>query len=178
MGAIFWQAVETRRSVEASHDGLRAWVGITVRENEFAPLTFTNSLTEAVVERLKTTPPQFEWEITNYGQTPAFVTSVAVHTAAYSSPSGGLGKIGKSTPVNTFLAPNTPKPHRLIPPDNFSKCEMGEMHWRVTVKITYKDAFGRHGETVASYHYSVPRVPEEPRKGFYQDSYPATNYNR
>jgi hypothetical protein len=162
------QVVEMRRQVQASHDGLRAWIGVVVRENYF-PLIAMNTLEQM----LSPSKPRFEWEIKNYGQTPAFVRSVEVSNFAYSEPKGIL-RPGDHLEVNGFLGAGQADTHLLTLPDYaLNKCELGQMFWRVSVKVAYDDAFKRGHDTMVSFHYNVTApVP----KGFYQEIDRSTNY--
>ncbi|MGD0630761.1 MAG: hypothetical protein ABR987_15630, partial [Terracidiphilus sp.] len=61
--SIKQQVVEMRRQVQASHDGLRAWIGIDVRENELP--VFSLQMMDQITGLLKSSPPRFVWEIKN-----------------------------------------------------------------------------------------------------------------
>lgn len=169
------QVIEMRRQVTASHDGLRAWIGIEVRENELTAVALT--MMDQITGALTHLPPRFEWEIKNYGQTPAFVNSVEVSNVAYSTPKGRL-EPGKSLEVNGFLGAGQSDTHILtLPDEGLNKCELHQMFWRVSVKVAYDDAFKREHETMFSFHYFVPQTTSDPRRrGFYQDIDRATNY--
>lgn len=169
------QVIEMRRQVTASHDGLRAWIGIDVRENELPALALT--MMDQITGAITHLPPRFEWEIKNYGQTPAFIKIVEVSNFAYSTPKEKLNS-GSPLEVNGFLGAGQSDAHLLtLRDDGLNKCELGQMFWRVSVKVVYEDAFEREHETMFSFHYFVPQIPNEPRrKGFYQDIDKATNY--
>jgi len=120
------------------------------------------------------TPPRFVWEIKNHGQTPAFIKTVEVSNAAYSTPTGKL-EPGKPLEVNGFLGAGQTDTHVLTLPDGaLNKCELGQMFWRVSVKVAYKDAFDSKHDTMFSFHYNPAGGPVP--KGFYQDIDRATNY--
>lgn len=183
LGAIKFQAdvmegqtIQLERQVEASHDGLRAWIGIDVRENKF-PTTLALNMIDQISGLFTPSPPRFEWEIKNFGQTPAFVKTVEVSNFAYDTPTAKLNP-GKPLAVNGFLGAGQSDAHLLtLCDEGLNKCEAGQMFWRVSVKVIYEDAFGREHETMFSFHYFVPQSPQDPRrKRFYQDIDRTTNY--
>lgn len=171
------QTVQLERQVTASHDGLRAWIGVDVRE-----IQKQINMTNPIEDRFSAYPSggrRFIWEVTNYGQTPAFIRSVCVTNAAYSSMSGTWLQNRPPLALDDFLGSNKSKEHALtLEQDALGLCEERKMFWRVAVKIGYDDAFSRSHETMVSFHYYVPETSTDPlRKGFYQDVDPATNYN-
>jgi hypothetical protein len=173
LGAISKQTTQLERQVQASHDGLRAWIGIEVRENQFT-VDFNATLMYKVSEVFNPSPPRFVWEIKNHGQTPAFIKTVEVSNAAYSAQGGKLVP-GKPLEVNGFLGAGRIDTHVLTLPDEaLNKCELGQMFWRVSVKVGYDDAFKKEHDTMFSFHYNPAGGPVP--RGFYQDIDRTTNY--
>ena len=129
---------------------------------------------------LTVAPPRFEWEITNFGQTPGFIKSVCVSNRAYPiGTAGGWQQFSKPISPNRFLGSGKSEKHLLTLSDEaLNQCELRQMIWRFVVKIEYEDAFNQEHETMASFHYYVPTGASDPlRKDFYQDSDSAVNYN-
>jgi hypothetical protein len=176
LGKLERQTKATENQVKVSHDALRAWIGIDVRENIF-PSTLGLSMTDQARAIMTVRPPRFEWEIKNYGQSPAFLKTVEVSNFAYSTPTEKL-EHGSPLEVNGFLGAGQSDTHILTLPDNgLSKCVAGQMFWRVSFKVVYDDAFGKEHETMFSFHYFVKQETKDPRRtGFYQDIDKSTNY--
>jgi hypothetical protein len=176
LDAIKEQTVQLERQVTASHDGLRAWIGIEVRENEI-PIVFERDIIAQFNRSMVPRPPRFEWEIKNHGQTPAFLKTVEVSNFAYNTPTKPLN-LGLPLEVNGFLGAGQSNAHPLdLSDDGLSKCEVGQMFWRVSVKVIYDDAFGKQHDTMFSFHYFVKKETKDPRRtGFYQDRDKTTNY--
>jgi len=168
LSSIKEQTIQLERQVTASHDGLRAWIGVTVSQIE------DNSPFATLHRRLA------HWTLNNYGQTPAFIKSVSMANAAFDpddqrwkvprQPREVYGFLGASRNENNLLE---------LSGDALVQFEQGQRIWRVVVRIEYDDAFGKSHETMASFHYHLPRSTGDPLKeGFYQDHDPTTNYNR
>jgi hypothetical protein len=175
LDAVKNQAIQLERQVAASHDSLRAWIGVDVREVQ-APINYLNPLNDLIKhpggER------RFVWEMTNYGQTPAFIKSVTVSNVAYASKDGEL-RLSSPLLLNDFLGAGKSKEQLLtIGDDALALCELRQMFWRVVVKVEYTDAFDRSHETMVSFHYYVRKSETDPlRQRFYQDVDASTNYN-
>jgi hypothetical protein len=161
------QTSQLERQVTASHDGLRAWLGVRI-----GGIEDKNFLTH--VEKLT------KYRITNYGQTPAFMKSISVANAAFDPSDESWKTRFHPLTVNGFLGAGISENNILwLSGDAVTQCEDGRKIWRIVVKIEYDDAFGNSHETMASFHYRPKSSTPDPlKRGFYQDVDPATNYNR
>jgi hypothetical protein len=166
---IYLQIIEMRRQVTASHDGLRGWVGVTVKEFEDPTEPFHTLLQRKAFYKIK-----------NYGQTPAFIKSV--RASGFSHPNngkGGLRDFPNPVTPNRFLGAGICEKHMFtLKGADLGQCESGQMVWRFVIQIEYEDVFGKPHETMASFHYYIPRNTSDPlKRRFYQDTDSGTNYN-
>jgi hypothetical protein len=172
------QATQLERQVKASHDGLRAWIGIELRENVPAmALSMINQISNLLVPQ----PPRFVWKIKNYGQTPAFITGMgADHVYAREADLGTMIQ-PKMRPIIDFIGAGREKENPLVIDDATYRDVLARLKfWRIVIKVEYLDAFDkeRMHETVVSFHYYVPKEATDPLSaGFFQEHDPRTNYN-
>jgi len=171
------QVIEMRRQVTASHDGLRAWLAGNVRElpqnaNLLNPLTDLVSI-DPLTDR------RFVWEVTNYGQTPAFIRSVAVAQEILDSLDEQPAPKWMQFHLSAFIGAGITTEHPLsISPATLRKIEEKGKFWRIIIRLGYEDIFERPHETMISFYYYVPRSELDPRRrGFHQDGNLSTNYN-
>lgn len=169
-----WMALRTLRAVEkqvtASHDGLRAWVAGNVREIEPIPNPLGNSLPEQ---------RRFQWEVENYGQTPAFIKFVAVEYSITDSADAMDTQKTPPRPINRFLGAGMMEKNILtIRMEELKNCDLRIRFWTVIVKVEYEDAFNRSHKSSASFMYYSPKGKGDPvARGFYQGTDESTNYN-
>jgi|GEM_PF-4879594 len=174
------QTTQLERQVRASHDGLRAWVGVAAWENQFT-VDFNATLVDKFNEVFNPSPTRFEWEIKNFGQTPAFIKKIgSQHTYAKTA---NLDTLPPPTmhPMIDFIGAGRGKANPITIEDGV----LGEVltrlkFWRFVIKIEYRDAFDQTQihETMVSFHYYVSKGGNDPIKtGFYQENNPANNYN-
>lgn len=177
LDALNEQATQLERQVKSSHDGLRAWIGVDVREIRI-PGELRESRPSQPIPIYIEPKREFVWEMTNSGQTPAFIKSVSVSNVASATKDGALN-LSRELLLNDFLGAGKSKQQSLtIAPDALGLCEHGQMFWRVAVKVGYEDAFSRVHETMASFHYYIRRSAADPlQQGFYQEVDPSTNFN-
>jgi hypothetical protein len=169
LNAMREQAMHLERQVKASHDGLRAWIGVGVKEIDYADKAFLN-----LVER------RAFYNMKNYGQTPAFIRAIYISNRAHPIESdGGLVSFSKPILPNRFLGAGISEKHLLtLADDALSQCESGQMVWRFVIKIEYEDVFGQTHETMASFHYYIPpSASSHLERRFYQETGSTTNYN-
>jgi len=173
-------AKATEDSVKVSHDGLRAWLEIDVRENEI-PTTLTVNMFDQINSLLTPSPQRFVWRMKNCGQTPAFIQKIGSgHTYANVATLDTMAT-PVMHPIITFIGAGREQ-------ENPITIEMGVLRevvtqlkfWRIAIKVEYLDAFDKTQihETMVSFHYYVPRGEKDPvKRGFYQEIDPTTNYN-
>jgi hypothetical protein len=174
------QTKATENQVKASHDGLRAWLGIEVSEN--IPISETISI-QTIQQNATLTPqpPRFTWKLKNSGQTPAFITKVGFDAVYQDTMMLYTLPIPKMHERFDFIGTGKERENALRN-GSFMYREVitKAKYWRVIFKIEYRDVFDqeRVHETVASFHYYVPAGEGDPiRAGFYQEHDRATNYN-
>lgn len=174
------QTKATEDQVKASHDGLRAWIGIDVHENEL-PTALAVSMIDQINNVLIPTPPRFIWEIKNYGQTPAFIQKMGSNHTYADTASLDTMPSPAMHPMVAFIGAGREKVNILtIEPEVLRKVEARTKFWRVAIKLEYLDAFDKRKihETMVSFHYYVPKNEKDPiKRGFYQEIDPSTNYN-
>ncbi len=180
LDAIRDQTTQLERQVQASHDGLRAWVGIDIRENQ-SPMVFAASMIDQINNLLVPTPPQFVWEMKNYGQTPAFIQKMgSTHTYA-EVPSLYPMPMPIMLPIIAFIGTGREKVNPLtIKPEDLCEVEAKTKFWRIVIKLEYLDVFDKTKvhETMVSFHYYVPKSEKDPlKRGFYQEIDRTMNYN-
>jgi hypothetical protein len=174
------QTTATERQVQASHDGLRAWLGIEAGENKPISETFTFKEYLQTAARAPQ-PPRFTWKIKNSGQTPAFITKVGFETVYQDTMMLYTLPIPKMHERFDFIGTGKERENALrIDSFMYRQVITKAKYWRIIFKIEYRDVFdqGRVHETVASFHYYVPAGEGDPiDAGFYQEHDRATNYN-
>lgn len=181
LDALREQTAQLKRQVQASHDGLRAWVGIELQENEPPPMTFGLSAIEQINLSMVPTPSRFVWKMKNYGQTPAFIQRMGSTHTRTELPTLEPMSISRMLPLVTFLGSGK----ELVSPIDISETELREIvarktHWRILIKLEYLDAFDKTQthETTGSFHYYVQQHWKDPVKtGFYQEIDPTMNHN-
>lgn len=181
LNTVKQQTTQLERQVKASHDGLRAWIGLDVRENEF-PTTFAVNMIDQVNGALTPRPPQFVWGIKNYGQTPAFIKKMGAHHTYTETANLDTMPAPVMRPIIDFIGAGMKKENPLaIETGVHHAVETRSKFWRVVIKVEYLDAFDETQvhETMVTYHYHVPSSDNNHpvKKGFYQEIDPATNYN-
>lgn len=174
------QVIEMRRQVQASHDGLRAWIGIEIREN--VPITpLATGMIDQINNLAVPTPPRFVWKLKNSGQTPAFITKMGSHDVYQDTRMLDTLPIPKMREIFDFIGAGKEKENALrISSFMYREVIAQSKIWRVIIKIEYLDVFDKERvhETVASFHYYVPAGEGDPlNAGFYQEHDPANNYN-
>lgn len=161
---------EVKRQVTASHDGLRAWIAGNVTEIE----PIKNPLGEIYPEQRR-----FQWEIKNYGQTPAFIKLMAVEYSI--TDSADVIDIQKAPPraTNRFLGAGMMEKNILtIRTAELNNCDLRKRFWTVIIKVEYDDVFDRPHKSSASFLYYSPKAKSDPvARGFYQGTDKSTNYN-
>ena len=181
LDALQEQATQLQRQVKASHDGLRAWVGIELNENEPPPTQLGLGMIDQVNTLMIPKPPRFVWKMKNYGQTPAFIQRMGSTHACTEVPTLEHMSISRMQPLVTFLGSGK----EVVNPIDIPETELREIvtrkaHWRILIKLEYLDAFDKTQthETTASFHYYVQQHGKDPIKtGFYQEIDPTMNYN-
>jgi hypothetical protein len=173
------QTIQIERQVQASHDGLRAWIGIEATEN--VPVSETIDIQIQKAAAIIPQPPRFSWIMKNSGQTPAFIKRVGSSHVYLDTRNLETLPIPKMHSVIGFLGAGKEKENALrIDSFTYRDVSRKSKFWRFIIKIEYLDAFekDRVRETVASFHYYVPAGDGDPLKaGFYQEVDPANNYN-
>lgn len=171
----------TENQVQASHDGLRAWIGIEVRENVPPPVQLAVTMIDQINNLSIPTPPRFVWKLKNYGQTPAFITKMGSHHVYRDTRMLDTLPIPSMHEIFDFIGAGKEK-ENVLRIDSFTLRDViaKSKFWRIIIKIEYLDVFDKEQvhETVASFHYYVPVGGGDPlNAGFYQENDRATNYN-
>jgi hypothetical protein len=164
------QSDQMERQVNASHDGLRAWVAGNVTEIE----PIENPLGNRYPKQRR-----FQWQINNYGQTPAFIKLMTVEYSI--TDSADVIDIQKVPPraINRFLGAGVIEKNILtIRTAELVNCDLRKRFWTVIIKVEYEDVFDRPHRSSASFSYYSPIGKGDPvAKGFYQGTDKSTNYN-
>jgi len=178
--AALLTAQATENQIIASHDGLRAWLDIEIKENVLPPIDsaedFGRHLTESADR-----PPRFVWKVKNHGQSPAFIQQLGSKHAFSDAPNLDTMSVESFHPIIDFVGAGAEKENLIVVGDDFlSKVDRRQKFWRIALKVKYLDAFDktRLHETMATFHYYVP--PEGDlriKRSFYREIDPATNYN-
>jgi hypothetical protein len=163
------QTKATEDSVKVSRGASKAW--IVGKVFEVKPKSAWPGVNEA---------SQFFWEIENQGQTPAFITSVAVDRFMLDSIDAKPPKPLVDNKVYAFLGAGRQERHTVeFTPATIQKARKQGRVLKVYAAIKYRDIFEESWETGFSFRYHFNTGPNDPiEERFFQESDISYNYNR